>query len=113
MAGPPNHRGAHARLVVFALAALAGRAHAIDAIVITAREVEVAGVPVQGATVTLELPPGEQTRLTVGARALTFPTPAGRLVNVAFVCNRPLVAEPTFGCDSGRLTANGGPTGAI
>ena len=37
----------------------------------------------------------------------------GKLSDLALVCTSPVIAEPRFGCEDGRLTARGGPTGSI
>jgi hypothetical protein len=86
---------------------------AIDAIVLEVRELTIAGVAVEGASVRLDLLDEEKTRVTLGASAAALPEPAGRLSNLALLCDRPVIAEPRFGCEAGRFTARGGPTGAI
>jgi len=73
----------------------------------------VAGIAVQGASVRLDLLSDKQTRLVVRAAAAQLPAPVGRLTQVTLVCDTPVVAEPRFGCDAGRLSGRGGPTGAI
>src|SRR5262245_53839269 len=105
-----NHRGA--LLAVIALL-LVPAAHAIDAIVPEVPEMTVAGIPVNGATARLDLLSDRQTRVTLGARELRLPDPAGSLSDFALVCDRPVIAEPRYGCDSGRLSARGGPTGTL
>jgi hypothetical protein len=95
------------------LLGIAGDALAIDAIVLEVGELRVAGIPVENASARLDLLSDRQTRLTVSARNATLPDPAGKLTELAFVCTAPVVAEPRFGCDAGRFTARGGPTGAI
>jgi len=95
------------------LLGLVPNARAIDAIVLEVGELRVAGIPVEAASVRLELLSDKQTRLTVGARAATLPEPVGKLTNLAFVCTSPVIAEPRFGCDAGRFTGSGGPTGSI
>jgi hypothetical protein len=107
----PNHL---ARVVVAASLLLAGRAaYALDAIVLEAREVTVAGIAVQGASLRLDLLSDKQTRLVVRADAARLPDPVGTLSNVTLVCDAPVVAEPRFGCDAGRVSGRGGPTGSI
>src|SRR5438046_959480 len=107
-----NHwrRGAAVALL---LATLAPAAHALDAIVLEVRELKIAGVPVNGASVRLDVLDEKQTRLSVNARSVVLPDPAGTLTNLALVCAAPVVAEPRYGCTAGRFTASGGPTGAL
>lgn len=88
-------------------------AHAIDAIVLEAREVTVAGIPVEAASVRLDLLSDKQTRLSVRAGAVQLEDPVGRLTSIGLVCDTPVIAEPRFGCDAGRLTGRGGPTGSL
>ena len=92
---------------------LAPAAHALDAIVLEAREVTVAGIAVQGASVRLDLLSDKQTRLVVRADTATLSDPIGRLTNISLICDTPVIAEPRFGCDAGRLAGRGGPTGSI
>jgi hypothetical protein len=86
---------------------------AVDAIVLEVRELTVAGIPIQAATARLDVLSGEQTRLSLGAGAASLPDPAGKLLDLALVCDAPVIAEPEFGCHGGRFTARGGPTGSI
>ena len=51
--------------------------------------------------------------MTLSARTASLPEPAGKLTDLALVCTSPVIAEPRFGCDAGRLTGRGGPTGSI
>ncbi|HEY6124706.1 MAG TPA: hypothetical protein VIV63_08650 [Steroidobacteraceae bacterium] len=95
------------------LLGLAPGARAIDSIVLEVGELRVDGIPVEGASVRLDLLSDTQTRLTLNARAVTLPEPAGKLTNLAWVCTAPVIAEPRFGCDAGRFTGRGGPTGAF
>lgn len=88
-------------------------AHAIDAIVLEVRELSVAGVPIEGASVRLDLLGDDETRLTVKARAAHLPEPAGRFTDISFDCEKPVIAEPRYACDAGRFRARGGPTGAV
>ena len=109
----PNHRGrTHAGLAVMFLI-LAPVAHAIDAIVLEVREMTVAGLPVTGASVRLDLPGDEKARVTVQAGELVLPEPAGKFTQLAFTCEQPVIAEPRFACDAGRFMARGGPTGSL
>ena len=108
----PNHRGRSlAGLAVLTL--FAPMAHAIDSIVLEVREMTVAGMPVKGASVRLELPGGDQARVLVQADEVLLPDPAGRFTQLALTCDRPVIAEPRFGCEAGRFTARGGPTGSL
>jgi hypothetical protein len=88
-------------------------AHAVDAIVLEAREVTVAGIPVQAASLRLDVLSDKQTRLSVHAGSVTLADPIGRLTSVGLVCDALVIAEPRYGCDAGRLTGRGGPTGSI
>lgn len=108
-----NSLRARCRIAAVALLAAAPVAHALDAIVLDAREVTVAGIAVRGASVRLDLLSDKQTRLVVHAESARLPDPVGRLTNVSLICDSPVVAEPRFGCDAGRLSGRGGPTGRI
>jgi len=88
-------------------------AHAVDSIVLEVNELTVAGIPIKGARARLDLLTDQKTRVTLTAHELKLPEPAGGFSDFALVCDRPVVAEPRFGCDAGRLTARGGPTGAL
>lgn len=88
-------------------------AHAIDALVLEVRELSIAGTPFEGASARLDLLTDEKTRVTLTARGATLPEPLGRITDLALLCERPVVAEPRFGCEAGRFTARGGPTGAV
>ena len=92
---------------------LAPAAHAIDAIVLEVGELRVAGIPVEGAAARLDLLSGKQSRVTITARAATLPDPVNKLSSLAYVCTSPVIADPRFGCDAGRLTGRGGPTGSV
>jgi hypothetical protein len=87
-------------------------AHAIDAIVLEVRELSIAGTPFDGASARLDLS-NDTPRVTLTARGATLPDPMGKFSDLALHCERPVVAEPRFGCDAGRFTARGGPTGAV
>ena len=91
---------------------LAPAAHAVDAIVLEVGELRVAGIPVEAASARLDLLSDKQTRVTLKARAATLPDPVGKLTTSRCV-HAPVIAEPRFGCDAGRLTGRGGPTGSI
>ena len=107
----PNHR--RRWLAGLAVLLLAPAAHAVDAIVLEVREMVVADMPITGAQVRLDLVSDERTRLTLRAQSVTLPEPAGKFSDLSWVCEQPVIAEPRFGCESGRLTARGGPTGAL
>jgi len=92
---------------------LAPAAHAVDAIVLEVGELHVAGIPVEGASARLDLLSDKQTRVTITARAATLPDPVNKLSDLAYVCTSPVIADPRFGCDAGRLTGRGGPTGSV
>src|SRR5882672_1487346 len=108
-----NHRQTLQAALTVSLLNLAPTAHAIDAIVFEAREITVAGIPVEGAGARLDVLSDSQTRLNVTARTATLPDPVGKLVDVALRCDSPTVAEPRYGCKAGRLTMRGGPAGAL
>jgi hypothetical protein len=95
------------------LMTLAPEARAIDAIVLEVREMTLAGIPVSGADVRLDVLNDKQTRLTIKARAATLPDPIGNLSELVLVCPQPVIADPRFGCAAGTFSARGGPTGAI
>ena len=80
-------------------------AWAVDAIVLEARQMTVAGIPVENASVRLDVLSDKQTRLSVHAGAVTLADPVGRLTAVTLTCDSPVVAEPRFGCESGNLAA--------
>jgi hypothetical protein len=88
-------------------------AHAIDAIVLEVGEMRIDGIPVEGAAARLDLLSDKQTRVTITARTATLPDPVNKLSDLAFVCTSPVIADPRFGCDAGRLTGRGGPTGTL
>jgi len=92
---------------------LAPAAQAVDAIELEVREITVAGIPVNGASVRLDLLTDKLTSLTVKARAATLPDPVGKLADLSLVCPRPVIAEPRFGCEAGRFAGRGGPTGTL
>jgi hypothetical protein len=105
-----NH---HALAGAALLLAWLAPAHAIDAIELEVRELSVGGIPVSGARVRLDLASDNQARISVRAREVSLPDPAGKLTDFALVCDQPVISEPRFGCTAGRLTARGGPTGAV
>ena len=108
-----NHPGgAHAGIALL-LVLIAPAAQAIDSIVLEVRELTVAGIPMKGGSARLDLVSDQQTRVTLKARELQLPGPAGTFSNFVLVCDRPVVAEPRFGCDAGGLSARGGPMGAL
>jgi hypothetical protein len=88
-------------------------ARAIDAIVLEVRELTIAGIPMQGASARLDLLSDKQTRVTLNAREIKLPDPAGSFSGFALVCDQPVIADQRFGCAAGRLSARGGPTGAV
>ncbi|MEO8064214.1 MAG: hypothetical protein ABI821_15880 [Pseudomonadota bacterium] len=109
-------RASHRRLILpgaLFLMSVGTAAQAVDAIVLEVREVTVAGMPVTGANVRLNLLSDKQTSLTIAARAATLPDPVGKLTDLTLVCPRPVIADPRFGCEAGRLTGRGGPTGVL
>jgi hypothetical protein len=111
MTGRPDHRAA-AGVTALALLCLAPASRALDAVVIEVRQVEIAGMVVQDATARLDLLDDKNTRITLKAAGATLPAPIGRLSDLQMLCTRPVFAEPRFGCDAGRFTARGGPTGS-
>ena len=92
---------------------LAPAAHAVDALVLEVGELRVAGIPVEGASARLDLLSDKDMRVTITARSATLPDPVNKLSDLAYVCATPVIADPRFGCDAGRLTGRGGPTGVI
>jgi len=95
------------------LMSLAPAAQALDAIVLEVRQMTVAGIPIEGATVRLDVLSAKRTRLTLAARVATLPDPLGRISQLQLICDQPVVAEPRFGCSAGSLTGRGGPIGTI
>jgi hypothetical protein len=91
----------------------ADRAWAVDAIQLEVRELRVAGIPVEGAQVRLDVLDDRDTRLTVSAQSATLADPVGKLTSLSLVCEEPVIAEPRYACDSGKLTGRGGPTGNL
>ncbi len=112
MTGRSNHShgwlGGIGLLLLFTPAA-----QAIDAIELEVREMTIAGIPVTGAAARLDLLGDEKTRVTVTAASATVAAPIGKLTRLSLACEKPVVAEPRFGCDAGRFKAQGGPTGAM
>ena len=88
-------------------------AHALDAIELEVREIVVAGIPVEAASVRLDVLSDKQTRLTLNAGKVSLPDPVGAIASLRLVCTAPVIAEPRFGCDAGKLTGRGGPLGVI
>src|SRR4051812_20805428 len=112
MTPPPNHR----RNLLPALALLltmAPAVQALDAVVLEVRELSVAGVTFKDASARLDVFSNDRTRVTLKAGEAALPDPAGRFTQLALSCEQPVVAEPRFGCDAGRFTARGGPTGSL
>jgi len=97
----------------FLLVCLAPAAQALDAIVLEVRELSIAGIPVEGASARLDVLSDEKARVTLTARAATLPDPMGRITNFQLTCDSPVIAEPRFGCDAGKMTGRGGPSGDI
>ena len=88
-------------------------AYAVDAIVIEVRELTIAGIPANDVSARLDVLSDKKTRLNVRARSAELPQPAGRFSDLEYSCDEPVVAEPRFGCERGRFSARGGPTGRI
>ncbi len=88
-------------------------AHALDAIVLEVRELTIAGIPANDVSARLDVLSDKKTRMTVRARAGQLPEPAGKFTDLEYSCDEPVVAEPRFGCERGRFSARGGPTGSI
>jgi hypothetical protein len=113
MKSRPDHRRRSLAGLVVGLLLLVPAAQAIDAIELEVREMTVAGIPVTDARLRFDLVSDQQTRLRMTAREMTLPAPAGKLSDLELQCDRPVISEPDFGCAAGRLSARGGPTGAI
>ncbi len=88
-------------------------AGAVDAFVLEVREMTLAGIPIEGAAVRLDLLGDEKTKLTVTANAATVTDPVGKLTQIRLVCDEPVIAEPVYACNGGQLRGRGGPTGNI
>jgi len=112
MTGRPNHPAA-ACAAALALFCLAPASRAFDAVVLEVRQVEVDGMVVKDASAQLNLLDEKNTRVTLKAGGMELPAPVGRLTQLQLLCPRPVVAEPRFGCEAGRFTARGGPTGSL
>ena len=113
MTSRSNHRCRSFAGILVGVLGLVPLAHAIDAIELEVREMTVAGIPVADTHLRFDLVSDQQTRLVLKAREVTLPAPAGKLANLELACERPVIAEPEFGCAAGRFSARGGPTGTI
>jgi hypothetical protein len=102
-----------APLLFICLLLVAPAALAVDSLVLEVRELSVAGIPVEAASLRLDLLDEKRTRLTVAANVATLTEPVGRLSALKLVCEDPVIAEPRYACDAGRLTGRGGPTGNV
>ncbi|HUQ11844.1 MAG TPA: hypothetical protein VM146_16135 [Steroidobacteraceae bacterium] len=102
-----------APLLLMCGAWVAGPAQAVDGLVLEVRELSVAGIPVRGASVRLDVLDEKRTRLTVRAASATVADPVGTLTELSLICDAPVIAEPRYACDGGRLTGRGGPTGNV
>ena len=105
----------HPGLAVFGLLFFmcAPAVQAVDAFQLEVRELTVAGIPVKGASLRLDVLSDRDLRLTVAAQEATVADAVGKLTNIVLICDQPVIADPRFGCDAGRLTGRGGPTGNI
>src|SRR6187402_2626377 len=80
----PDHRSPHLPGVVLLVASLAPAAHAVEAIVLEVRELTIAGMPVNDVSTRLDVLSDKQTRVTVRARSVELPAPAGRVTDITF-----------------------------
>ncbi len=108
-----NHRTGVLAGLGLLLMTLAPASQALDGVVLEVRELSVAGITVHDASARLDLPGGERVRVTLKAGDAALPEPAGKFTDLQLVCTRPVIAEPRFGCEEGRFTARGGPTGSL
>ena len=108
-----NHRPLLRGVLFLCLVALAPAVQAFDALVLEVREIRVGGIAVHDAVARLDLLSDEKTRVTLKAREASLPDPVGKLTALELVCTAPVIAEPRFGCDAGRFTGRGGPTGSL
>jgi hypothetical protein len=92
---------------------LAPAAQAIDALLLEVQEIRVGDITVRDAAARLDLLDDQHTRVTLKAREAALPDPVGKLTALQLACDAPLIAEPRFGCESGRLSGRGGPTGSL
>jgi hypothetical protein len=113
MTGRSNHPHGWFTGIALLLAGYAPAAQAIDAIELEVREMTIAGIPVSGAGARLELLNDEKSRVTVTATSAMLADPIGKLTGLSLACERPVIAEPRFGCDAGHFKAQGGPTGTL
>ena len=95
------------------LVSVAPVARGIDAIVLEVREMSVGGIAIEGASARLDLLSDQKARVTLAARGATLAEPVGKLTQLELVCDRPVIADPRFGCEAGQLTGAGGPAGRL
>lgn len=91
----------------------AAPALALEAIVLEAEEVEIAGLRATDVALRLDLPDPEGARLTVSAARIAgkaLPAPVERFV---LSCPEPVVREPLFACPRARIAARLGGVGAL
>jgi len=108
-----NIRPAVLGIAAFLLVCVAPAARAADAIELEVREMTVDGISVEGASARLDVLSDQKTRVTLATRAVTLADPIGRLTDVRLVCDKPVIADPRFGCEAGQLTGAGGPAGRV
>ncbi len=108
-----RHSPNHLAFALLACLSALPAAQGFDSIQLEVREMTVSGIRVTGTTARLDLLSDEKTRVVLGAREALLPNPAGKFTNLSLVCDRPVVAEPRFGCEEGRFNARGGPTGTL
>jgi len=107
-----RHR-ARGVLLLFFFLPLVPAAQAIDALALEVRELQIGGITVHDASARLDLVSDEKTRVTLKAREALLPAPVGKLTGLELACATPVIAEPRFGCDAGRFSGRGGPTGSL
>jgi hypothetical protein len=89
-----------------------GGALGIDRLILEVGEASIAGTQLSGTTVELDLST-DAPSLAVKAQRLRISDPHVGFREIHVTCKDPVIKEPEFSCDHGRVAALGGPTGAI
>jgi hypothetical protein len=115
----PRHRRAAGALAMRALVgtalavALGATARASDALVFSAREIQVGAARITDAVATLKLLAPHSASLEIKAAHAVTGTAAGTLGPIRFTCAAPVIADPRFGCPRGALRVGATPIGAV
>jgi hypothetical protein len=100
-------------LTVAAFGLAAHQARAIDRLTVEIAELSVPGAKVAGATAVLDLTGDAGPIARVQAQRAELGPQLGDYRNVELTCSRLLIKEPRFACRDARVSATGGPLGAI